>query len=134
MSSRIVRPEGAFLVPKRKPAKDAEYLAFLHELPCVVTRRREQIQACHVSFAAPDLGHYGRGKGRKAPDRWALPMTATEHAMQHSMGESAYWDIVCLNPHLIGLVLWGLFTEAGMDATMEATQVIMGGLRFARTF
>ncbi len=58
--------------PKAKAVKSKGYLAFLHSLPCCVSGKRD-VQAAHLSMAAPQFAHYGRGKGRKAPDRWALP-------------------------------------------------------------
>lgn len=121
-------------MPKRKPMKDADYLSFIHELPCVVTRAYTDIQACHVSFAAPQYGAYGRGKGQKASDRWVVPMTAAEHIRQHDMNERAFWDLTGLDPHLICLILYGLFCEAGMDAVDDARRIIAGGLPHARTF
>lgn len=109
--------------PKRKPAKSKDYLSFLHSLPCVVTGA-STVQAAHVSFAAPHFGHYGRGKGTKAPDRWALPLSPEEHARQHSMNEQAYWQSVGINPHLLALVIWGLFSDMGDDAEPFAIAVI----------
>lgn len=109
--------------PKRKPAKSKDYLEFLHKLPCVVTGALT-VQAAHVSFAAPHFGHYGRGKGTKAPDRWALPVSPEEHAKQHSMNEAAYWKAVGIDPHLLALVIWGLFSDMGDDAEPFAIAVI----------
>lgn len=122
MAFRIVKPaQDGF--PKRKPQKKADYLAFLHSLPCVVTGSRE-VQAAHVSFAAPRFGHYGRGKGHKASDRWALPLSPAEHNRQHSMNEAEYWRGVGIDPHVLALTLWGLFTEMGEDAEPFATAII----------
>jgi hypothetical protein len=109
--------------PKQKPAKSKDYLSFLHKLPCVVTGA-STVQAAHVSFAAPRYGHYGRGKGTKAPDRWALPLSPDEHAKQHSMSEARYWGHVDINPHLLALTIWGLFTDMGYDAEPFAIAVI----------
>jgi len=107
--------------PNRKPAKSKDYLAFLHELPCAITGRYG-IQAAHLSMASPKHGHYGRGKGRKAPDRWALPLSPDEHHRQHQIGEYAYW--AGRDPHFLCLVIWGLFCDMGDDAAPFATAVI----------
>ena len=112
---------------KRKPAKSATYLSWLHRLPCVITGRND-VEAAHVSFPAPRYGHYGRAKGRKASDRWALPLSADQHRAQHAMNEAAFWREAGINPHVIALVLWGLWSELGEDATEAATAVIMQGV------
>lgn len=109
--------------PKQKAAKSKDYLSFLHKLPCVVTGA-STVQAAHVSFAAPRYGHYGRGKGTKAPDRWALPLSKEEHDRQHSMNEAEYWRGVGIDPHLLALTIWGLFTDMGDDAELFATAII----------
>ncbi|PDT15859.1 DUF968 domain-containing protein [Rhizobium sp. J15] len=107
--------------PKRKPAKSKDYLAFLHELPCVITGAYG-IQAAHLSMASPRHGHYGRGKGRKAPDRWALPLSPELHARQHDIGEERFWK--GRDPHTLCLVIWGLFSDMGDDAAPFATAII----------
>ena len=118
-----IRKSAPITFPKRKPAKSKDYLSFLHSLPCVVTGATT-VQAAHVSFAAPRYGHYGRGRGTKAPDRFALPLSPEEHARQHSMNEAAYWSAVGINPHILALTLWGLFTDMGDDAEPFAIAVI----------
>ena len=122
-----IRKENTTYFPKRKSTKDKGYLSFVHRLPCVVTGRYE-VQAAHVSFAAPHYGHYGRGKGTKAPDRWCLPLCQEEHTRQHSMSEREYWSSVGIDPHLLALVIHGLFTEMGEDAVPYATAVINQGI------
>lgn len=101
--------------PKAKPAKKAGYLAFLHKLPCVVSGRYG-VQAAHISFAAPQYLHYGRGKGHKADDRWALPLSPEAHAEQHSGNEAAYWAAQGIDPHLLALVIYGAWSAMGDDA------------------
>lgn len=110
-------------VRKGKPKKEAGYLAALHRLPCAVTGTYG-VEAAHLSFPAPEYGHYGRGKGQKAPDRWALPLSAEEHRKQHSMNEREYWAETRINPHRLALVLWGLWTEHGDDFVPFAEAVI----------
>lgn len=118
-----IRKQAPEAFPTRKPAKSKDYLSFLHKLPCVVSGKHE-VQAAHVSFANPRFGHYGRGKGSKAPDRWALPLCAEEHALQHSMNEAEYWRSVGINPHILALTIWGLFSDMGDDAEPFATAII----------
>jgi len=113
--------------PKRKPVKNKKYLVWLHELPCIVTGRYG-VEAAHLSYASPVHGHYGRGKGTKASDRWALPLCPEQHAAQHGMNEREYWRQVGINPHIKCLILWGIWNELGEDATEAATAVIMQGV------
>lgn len=117
-------------VPKRKPQKSKDYLSFLHQLPCVVTGVRV-VEAAHLSSAALQYGHYGRGKGSKAPDRWALPLSPEQHRRQHAGNEMAYWRSVGINPHILALTIWGLFSEMGDDAEPFAAAIINQQLAYA---
>lgn len=117
--------------PKQRAPKRKGYLAFLHDLPCVVTGNYG-VQAAHVSFASPMHGHYGRGKGTKAPDRFALPLCPDEHARQHNMNEQAYWLSVGINPHELANTLWGVFSDyEEAEAIARCTARINQGLAMA---
>lgn len=109
--------------PKRKATKSKDYLAFIHELPCAITGRYG-VEAAHISTAAPRYGHYGRGKQRKASDRWVLPMAPEEHARQHKIGEMAFWHSTGINPHVLALTLFGLWSDMGDDAEPFAAAII----------
>lgn len=111
------------IAAKAKPVKAPSYLTFVHMLPCVITGMYG-VEAAHLSYANPALGHFGRGKGQKASDRWALPLCPEKHREQHSMGEMAFWRRHNINPHLVALTIWGLWSERGDDALDLATQVI----------
>ena len=118
-----IRKASTYEFPKSKPKKRKDYLSFLHQLPCVVTKSMP-VEAAHVSFAAPEYAHYGRSKGTKASDRWAVPLSPYEHRRQHSMNEEAYWLEVGIDPHKLALVIWGLWTEHKKEAEPYATAVI----------
>lgn len=109
--------------PKAKAAKSKGYLAFLHSLPCVVTGQYG-VEAAHLSMASPRYGHYGRGRGSKASDRWALPLSQAEHARQHRIGEQAFWSCSGVNPHVLALTIHGLWTDLGDDAEQFAAAII----------
>lgn len=113
--------------PKTKAKKNAGYLAFLHKLPCVITGRTP-VEAAHVSFAAIEYGHYGRGKSSKAPDRWALPLHASQHRegkySQHSNNERDWWVGHGIDPHKLALVIHGLWVDMGDDAIPYAAAII----------
>ena len=109
--------------PKAKPKKEGAYLDFIRELPCCITGRHG-VEAAHLSYAATQYGHYGRGKQHKASDRWALPLCPEEHRTQHSGPEQAYWMTTGINPHVLALTLHGLWTELGRDAYPFAEAII----------
>lgn len=109
--------------PKRKAEKNASYLEFIRKLPCCVTGARP-VEAAHLSTANTEYGHYGRSKSSKASDRWALPLSPSEHRRQHSGNEMAYWQSVGIDPHKTALVLWGLFSEMEDEAEPFAIAVI----------
>ena len=109
---KIARPDTAFsLQPKTaKARKDSGYLAWLHSVPCIVTGTLP-VEAAHLSTANPKYGHMGRGKGQKAHDRWALPLSPEQHRRQHDVGENRYWLFKDADPYLTALVLHGLYLD-----------------------
>ena len=121
-------------IPRRRPQKRSGYLSFIHELPCAVTGQYG-VQAAHVSFPSPWHGHYGRAKGTKAPDRFALPLSEREHALQHSgkLGtESDYWAVKGIDPHELANALWGIYCDYDEDeAIAKCTSRINQGLAMA---
>lgn len=120
--------------PPKRPGKKAGYLAFLHKLPCVVTGAYG-VEAAHVSFANTWHGHYGRAKGTKAPDRFALPLSPAQHALQHSgkLGsEQDFWQSNGIDPHELANTLWGIYCDYDEDeAVVRCTGRINQGLAIA---
>lgn len=120
--------------PQRRPKKRADYLSFVHELPCAVSGKYG-VEAAHVSFSSSWHGHYGRAKGTKAPDRFALPLCAEEHVSQHSgkLGsERDYWAVKGIDPHELANTLWGIFSDYEHDeAVVRCTARINQGLAMA---
>ena len=121
MSVRIVKAAPYF--PAKKQSKNAGYLKFLHELPCVVTGKFG-VEAAHVSFPNAEYGSYGRGKGTKVADMFALPLSPEEHRRQHSGNEREYWAAVGINPHLLCLKLYCVWANYGDAATEFAIAII----------
>ncbi len=109
--------------PKRKATKSKGYLAFIHSLPCCVSGEYG-VEAAHLSSAVPQFGHYGRGKGSKAPDRWALPLSPTQHRIQHFMNEMEFWRRAGIDPHVLALTIFGLWADMGDDAQPFAAAII----------
>jgi len=123
MASRIA-PRTETYFPKAKRKKDKGYLAWLHQLPCIVTGLYG-VEAAHLSYANPRYGHYGRARGTKASDIWALPLCPEEHRIQHSGSEVAYWSEVGENPHSLAVVLWAIYSQYGDEGTPFAVSAIM---------
>lgn len=111
-------------IPKAKPRKQAGYLAFIRTLPCAISGAMTGIEAAHLSFKSPWHGHYGRGRGTKAPDRWALPLSSEAHRRQHNMREEAFWAQAGIDPHDLALALYGLWCDLGDDAQPFAAAII----------
>jgi hypothetical protein len=110
--------------PKAKARKNGSYLAFIRSLPCAVSGSRSDIEAAHLSFACTPLGHYGRGRGTKVGDRWCLPLTSEAHRQQHSGNEKLFWARAGIDPHILALAIFGLWSDLGDDAHPFATAII----------
>lgn len=129
-------PAFRIAIPREDPPKGKRtarvkrdaYRKWVGTLPCVI-RKRPGVEVAHISFARPDLGHLGRGKQSKASDRWVLPLAPDLHAEQHGMNEREFWRRHDIDPHLICLVLWGLWSDYREDATPHALRIILGGIR-----
>ncbi|CAJ1391692.1 unnamed protein product [Effrenium voratum] len=123
----LVNFRGEMPAPKRRkdtaPVKERDYLGFIAELPCII-QRTHPVEVAHLSFAEPAYGHFGRGKARKASDRWCLPLDARLHAAQHSGSEIQFWARHGIDPHLACLVLYGLFNER--DRAQHRKERMMG--------
>lgn len=114
---------------QRQPrVKDKQYIAWLHELPCVVTGRvGDGVQAAHVRYADVRYGKRWSGKAEKPDDVWCLPVWHGEHARQHSMNENAYWAGLGKDP----LALCRLIREVYPDVE-AATKIINSQVRRRR--
>ena len=129
MAHKIPKHPEAFVIPKRRPSKRPDYISFIHELPSCVSGRTG-VQAAHTSFANPWFGHFGRGRGTKAGDLFALPLTPEEHADSHSGNEAEWWAAQGVDPHMTALTLWAIYSQyEHHDAVDRCTARIMQGLR-----
>ena len=118
-----IRKQPMTPIPKAKPRKRGDYLDFIRSLPCAVSGRRP-VEAAHLSTANPPMGHYGRGKGTKAPDRWALPLHPDLHREQHQGNELGFWARHGVDPHTLALSLFGVWSDHGEDAEPYAVAII----------
>lgn len=86
---------------KNPVRKDKAYLAFLHELPCVISGRvGEGIQAAHIRFGDIAYAKPQAGKAEKPDDIFCLPLWHELHAEQHSMNEEKFWISYGINDPL----------------------------------
>ena len=77
---------------KTSPDEKARY-EFLHAIGfCAVTGKSGDIHAAHIRGADSLFGKTESGMARKPHYVWTLPLLSTEHAAQHRMGESSYWN------------------------------------------
>lgn len=117
--------------PKSRPKKRDGYLAFIRQLPCAVTGQYG-VEAAHVSYASPMHGHWGRAKGTKAPDRFALPLCPSSHRAQHSGNERAFWEMHGIDPHSLANTLFGIWMDYDeAEAITRCTARINQGLAIA---
>jgi hypothetical protein len=131
MAMQVAKTAQPYYMSKAKPKKNAGYLSWLHSLPCAATGVRG-VQAAHISFASPWHAHTGRGKGTKAPDLFALPLSPAEHTRQHSMSEPAYWREIGIEPHQLAITLWAIYSMFDADeAAARAEARIYAGLAAA---
>lgn len=113
-------------LPTVKAVKREPYLQWIRNLPCIVTGQHG-VEACHLSTANISYGHFGRGKSQKASDRWALPLTPTEHRRQHGMNELIYWRSTRVNPYKAATILWGMYSD---NATPRDAAKVIAIMRF----
>lgn len=72
------------LIPKTPIIRSEKHRRFIACLPCVVSLSNE-VQAAHVR-----KGNLC-GIGMKPSDEFCLPLSVSEHAKQHRIGEESYW-------------------------------------------
>lgn len=117
MSYEFRRPDTAFSVTKQKRPRQTSdgHLKWLRTLPSLVPSSGP-VEAAHIRFADPRYFKRETGMGEKPDDRWAIPLSASEHRKQHSMGEQDYWASVGIDPVFVAAML---FNNTGNDEAGE---------------
>jgi len=126
--ARVKPQETAFRPGKNtKRVERKDYLSFIRDLPCVICCASPimGIDAAHLSKAKPEYGHFGRGKGQKVSDRWALPLCRECHTKQHDIGEGRFWEDH--DPWLLCMIIFGLWSDYAEEARDRATEIIIDG-------
>ena len=91
---------------KSPVTRDKAYLSHIRTLPCLVTGREgsEHEPVVPAHFRTGTNG----GTGLKPSDFFVLPLSNTEHGIQHSMPELTYWlGAVNENPWLLAEFMRG---------------------------
>lgn len=122
---------------QRQPrVKDARYLGFLHELPCVICGARV-VEAAHIRFADPERGKPYTGKAEKPSDKWALPLCSYDHRegpdAQHRSNERAWWDRQGIDPIALCEALYAISGDVaqGEQIIAQARQSTRRSLQHA---
>lgn len=110
-ASRIAIPDTAFSLDgsrrnKRPRAKDEAHLRWIRTLPCIITGRRDGVEAAHLRFADPRYGKRATGMQEKSDDKFTLPLHREIHSDQHSGGERAWWEARKIDPVPIAIALY----------------------------
>lgn len=69
---------------KENRIRNKNHLKFIASLPCVITGHHE-VQAAHIRHGCYSIA-------MKPCDSLTLPLYWKEHARQHSMSETDFWD------------------------------------------
>lgn len=113
---KIDRPETAFSndpgrrLRKRPREQDAEHLRWVRTLPCLLTGRRDTVEAAHVRYPDPRYAKPETGMGVKPHDRWVVPLVRDLHRegpeSQHDSNERAWWYARRVDPVAVAAALW----------------------------
>lgn len=72
------------VVPKNKPIRDKKHLAWIRNLPCVITNK-SPCDPAHIRISG------NGGMGVKPDDSRVVPLTHGLHNEQHRVGEVTFW-------------------------------------------
>lgn len=93
---------------KQSRVHDEKHLAFIRQLPCIVTGENTTVEAAHVRMNDLRVAKRKVGIGEKPDDRWALPLSGEQHRRQHTMNERRFWEAVGIDPILYALALYAV--------------------------
>lgn len=75
--------------------RNASYLEFIRQLPCIACSTQAGVQAAHVRMAGDG------GIGLKPSDYRAVPLCARCHGEQHQHGEATFWRARGADPNAV---------------------------------
>jgi hypothetical protein len=110
--STKINVKGVTTIGKPVRERDRDHLRFVAAQPCLVCGRTPS-DAHHIKFAEH------RAMGRKASDRFAVPICRLHHRELHRRGnERLWWQNQGIDPLAIAAFLWAR-THAGAPADAE---------------
>jgi len=115
-------PKSGLPARKTKPARKGmshDHLAFLRRLECPVYPGERPIEAHHLLRADGT-----RGMGRKAADRYAIPLSQRAHRELHDAGDEEAWLAAKgIDGRALAAALWRISgdLEAGIRVVMRAS-------------
>jgi ERF superfamily len=105
-----INAEGVVAISKPVRERDRDHLRFVAAQPCLVCGRTPS-DAHHIRFAEQ------RALGRKASDKFAVPICRLHHRELHRRGnERAWWQNQGIDPLVVAASLW---TRAHAGASVE---------------
>ncbi len=100
----------AELRQRRPRVKDAEHLAWIRTLPCLVSGQRSGIEAAHIRYSDQRFAKRQVGIGEKPDDRWTVPLHYDLHRTgpeaQHNSNERAWWRARGIDPVVVAAALY----------------------------
>lgn len=94
---------------KRNPRQhDEAHLAFIRQLPCLITGENTTVEACHIRFSDARIAKVNAGVGAKPHDMFTVPLSGAVHRQQHSRGERQFWQQIGIDPVLYALALYAV--------------------------
>lgn len=110
---------------------DEKHLAFIRQLPCIVSQDNTGTEAAHIRFSDLRIAKRKVGVGEKPDDCWTLPLSSEQHRKQHSMSEREYWKQVGIDPVLYALALYAVSGdyERGCEIVRNAAAAIQNWYR-----
>jgi hypothetical protein len=117
-------PKSGLPARKTRPPRKGmslDHLAFLRQLECPVYPGERPIEAHHLLRADRT-----RGMGRKAADRYAIPLSQRAHRELHDAGgEEAWLAAHGIDGRAVAAALWRVSgdLQAGLRVVYRATQL-----------
>lgn len=95
---------------RRPRVSDDGHLRWIRTLPCIVSGRRDGVEAAHIRYSDPRFAKRQVGIGEKPDDRWTVPLHHELHRTgaeaQHSSNERAWWRARGIDPVIVATALY----------------------------
>lgn len=99
-----------YVGPRRPRLQFTRHLAWLRTLPCLITGRRDGVQAAHIRYGDRRYAKRPTGFNEKPDDRFAVPLHHEEHLngpdAQHKSNERDWWRKRRIDPLAVANALY----------------------------